>query len=133
MPQNAVLVQGAHLRLDRSRVCPTVGRYRWRHPMHHRHEESMIGRRLVWIAVSHSPHLRTPRQPAQTAMSDGSKEGHDGLLLTQEFPGVSREDAEEVSKRLNVSEDPPASLIAHVLTDIPGGVYATEIWESEAD
>jgi len=55
------------------------------------------------------------------------------VLLTQEFPGVSREDAEEVSKRLNVSEDPPAGLIAHVLTDIPGGVYATEIWESEAD
>jgi hypothetical protein len=44
------------------------------------------------------------------------------VLLTQEFPGVSREDAEEVSKRLNVSGDPPAGLIAHVLTDIPGGV-----------
>jgi hypothetical protein len=55
------------------------------------------------------------------------------VLLTQEFPGVSREDAEEVSKRLNVSEDPSAGLIAHVLTDIPRGVYATEIWESEAD
>jgi hypothetical protein len=34
---------------------------------------------------------------------------------------------------LNVSGDPPAGLIAHVVTDIPGGVYATEIWESEAD
>jgi hypothetical protein len=55
------------------------------------------------------------------------------VLLTQEFPGVSRDDAEEVSKRLNVSADPPAGLIAHVVTDIPGGVYATEIWESEAD
>lgn len=44
-----------------------------------------------------------------------------------------RLDRSRVSKRLNVSEDPPAGLIAHVLTDIPGGVYATEIRESEAD
>jgi hypothetical protein len=55
------------------------------------------------------------------------------VLVTQEFRGVSREDAEEASKRLNVRENPPAGLIAHVLTDIPGGVRATDIWESEAD
>jgi hypothetical protein len=55
------------------------------------------------------------------------------VLMTQEFRGVSREDVEEVSTRLNVSEDPPAGLIAHVLTDIPGGVRATDIWETEAD
>jgi hypothetical protein len=34
---------------------------------------------------------------------------------------------------MNVRENPPAGLIAHVLTDIPGGVRATDIWESEAD
>ena len=55
------------------------------------------------------------------------------VLLTQEFPGVSREDAEEVSKRLNVSEDPPAGLIAHVLTDIPRRRICHQSWESEAD
>src|SRR4051794_34060986 len=55
------------------------------------------------------------------------------VLITQEFRGVSREDAEEVSKRMNVNEDPPAGLIAHVLTDISGGVRGTDIWESEAD
>jgi hypothetical protein len=54
------------------------------------------------------------------------------VLMTQEFRGVSREDAEEASKRLNVRENPPAGLIAHVLTDIPGGIRATDIWESEA-
>jgi hypothetical protein len=55
------------------------------------------------------------------------------VLMTQEFRGVSREDAEEVSKRMNVHENPPAGLIAHVLTDIPGGIRATDIWQSEAD
>jgi hypothetical protein len=55
------------------------------------------------------------------------------VLMTQEFRGVSREDAEEVSSRMNVHENPPTGLIAHVLTDIPGGIRATDIWESEAD
>ena len=55
------------------------------------------------------------------------------VLVTQEFQGVSREDAEEGSKRLNTGENPPAGLIAHVLTDMPGGIRATDIWESEAD
>jgi hypothetical protein len=55
------------------------------------------------------------------------------VLMTQEFQGVSREDAEEVSKRMNVYEDPAPGLIAHVLTEIPGGIRATDIWESEAD
>jgi hypothetical protein len=54
------------------------------------------------------------------------------VLLTQEFRGVSREDAAEVSKRMNVHENPPAGLIAHVLTDIPGGIRATDIWEAHS-
>jgi hypothetical protein len=55
------------------------------------------------------------------------------VLMTQEFRGVTREDAEEVGTRLRASETPPAGLIAHVLTEIPGGIRATDIWESEAD
>jgi hypothetical protein len=55
------------------------------------------------------------------------------VLMTQEVRGVSREDAEEVSRRMNIHENPPAGLIAHVLTDIPGGIRATDIWQSEAD
>ena len=55
------------------------------------------------------------------------------VLMTQDFRGVSREDAEEVGNRLNVRENPAAGLIAHVLTDVPGGIRATDIWESEAD
>jgi len=55
------------------------------------------------------------------------------VLMTQDFRGVSREDAEEVGNRLNVRENPAVGLIAHVLTDIPGGIRATDIWESEAD
>ena len=55
------------------------------------------------------------------------------VLMTQEFRGVSREDAEEVGNRLRAREIQPAGLIAHVLTEIPGGIRATDIWESEAD
>jgi hypothetical protein len=63
----------------------------------------------------------------------GGKEDKMVVLVTQEFLGVSREDTEEGSRRLNASEDPPAGLIAHVLTEIPGGMRAVDIWESEAD
>jgi hypothetical protein len=55
------------------------------------------------------------------------------VLMTQEVLGVSREDAEEVSRRMNAGGEPPAGLIAHVLTEIPGGIRAVDIWESEAD
>ena len=55
------------------------------------------------------------------------------VLITQDFRGVSRDDGEEVANRLNARENPPAGLIAHVLTEIPGGIRATDIWESEAD
>ena len=55
------------------------------------------------------------------------------VLMTQEFRGLSREVAEEASNRMDVHKDPPAGLIAHVLTDMPGGVRATDIRESEAD
>lgn len=51
------------------------------------------------------------------------------VLMTQEFRGVTREDAEEVGNRLRAGENPPAGLIAHVLTEIPGGIRATDIWE----
>ena len=55
------------------------------------------------------------------------------VLMTQEFRGVTREDAEEVGNRLRAGENQPAGLIAHVLTEIPGGIRSTDIWESEAD
>jgi hypothetical protein len=55
------------------------------------------------------------------------------VLVNQDFLGVSREDAEEVTNRLDLQTNPIAGLIAHVMTDIPGGVHATDIWESEAD
>jgi hypothetical protein len=55
------------------------------------------------------------------------------VLITQDFQGVSRDDGEEVANRLNARENPPAGLIAHVLTEIPGGIRATDIWESAAD
>jgi hypothetical protein len=53
--------------------------------------------------------------------------------MTQEFRGVTREDAEEVGNRLRDRGIQPPGLIAHVLTEIPGGIRATDIWESEAD
>jgi hypothetical protein len=55
------------------------------------------------------------------------------VLMTQDFAGGNREIAEAVANDMDVRENPPAGLIAHVLTDIPGGVRAVDIWESEAD
>jgi hypothetical protein len=42
----------------------------------------------------------------------GFQSGHALVLMTQEFRGVSREDAEEVGNRLRASENPQAGLIA---------------------
>jgi hypothetical protein len=55
------------------------------------------------------------------------------VLMTQDFAGGNRELAEAVSNDMDVRENPPTGLIAHVLTDIPGGIRAVDIWESEAD
>jgi hypothetical protein len=41
------------------------------------------------------------------------------VLITQDFQGVSRDDGEEVANRLHARENPPAGLIAHLLTEIP--------------
>ena len=55
------------------------------------------------------------------------------VLMTQDFAEGNREIAEAVSNDMGVRENPPTGLIAHVLTDIPGGIRAVDIWESEAD
>jgi hypothetical protein len=55
------------------------------------------------------------------------------VLMTQDFAGGNREIAEAASNDMDVRENPPTGLIAHVLTDIPGGIRAVDIWESEAD
>jgi hypothetical protein len=55
------------------------------------------------------------------------------VLMIQDFAGGNREIAEAVSSDMDVRENPPAGLIAHVLTDIPTGIRAVDIWESEAD
>jgi hypothetical protein len=55
------------------------------------------------------------------------------VLMTQDFAGGNREIAEAASNDMDVRENPPTGLIAHVLTDMPGGIRAVDIWESEAD
>ncbi|MFL6045920.1 MAG: hypothetical protein ACJ72M_12465 [Propionibacteriaceae bacterium] len=55
------------------------------------------------------------------------------VLLEQDFQGVSREDVEAVTTDMNVRENPPAGLIAHVVTESANGAHVVDIWESTAD
>jgi hypothetical protein len=55
------------------------------------------------------------------------------VLLEQDFEGVSREDAEALTTDMDARENPPAGLIAHVLTETANGVHVVDIWESAAD
>ena len=55
------------------------------------------------------------------------------VLLNQDFAGISREDAEALSNDMGVRENPPAGLIAHVVTETANGVHVVDIWESKAD
>jgi hypothetical protein len=54
------------------------------------------------------------------------------VLLTVDLQ-VSRADVEAVSNEMGVRDNPPAGLIAHVVTDAPEGVHVVDLWESEAD
>jgi heme-degrading monooxygenase HmoA len=54
------------------------------------------------------------------------------VLMTQDLQGANREVVEAVSDDLGVFDNPPAGLIAHVLTETDGGIRAVDIWESEA-
>jgi hypothetical protein len=40
------------------------------------------------------------------------------VLMTQDFAGGNREIAEAVANDMDVRENPPAGLMAHVLTDL---------------
>ena len=55
------------------------------------------------------------------------------VLLEQDFEGVSREDAEALTNDMGARENPPAGLIAHVVTETANGVHVVDIWESTAD
>jgi hypothetical protein len=55
------------------------------------------------------------------------------VLIELDFEGVSREDVEALSNDMNARENPPAGLIAHVVTDTANGIHAVDIWESAAD
>ena len=76
-----------------------------------------------------------PRQPAQTDRSNrkvGVEEDTWSLLMTQEFRGVT----ERMLKRsasLEEPRDPATRPHCACPTEIPGGIRATDIWESEAD
>jgi hypothetical protein len=55
------------------------------------------------------------------------------VLLEQDFEGVSREDVEALSNDTGAHENPPAGIIAHVVTETPSGIHVVDIWESAAD
>jgi hypothetical protein len=41
------------------------------------------------------------------------------ILLTFDFPGITRPDVEAVTNYMRVREDPPPGLIFHIATDAP--------------
>ena len=55
------------------------------------------------------------------------------VLVEGEFEGLSREDAEALTNDMGARENPPAGLIAHVVTEAANGVHVVDIWESAAD
>ena len=55
------------------------------------------------------------------------------VLLEQDFEGISREDSEALTNDMSARENPPAGLIAHVVTETANGVHVVDIWESAAD
>jgi hypothetical protein len=87
---------------------------------------------MIAAGSGHAMTLRTLRQPDQTVLKsgwgNGAEEDKMVVLMTQDFAGGNREIAEAVSNDMDVRENPPTGLIAHVLTDIPGGIRAVDIW-----
>jgi len=61
------------------------------------------------------------------------KEDEVVVLMELDFAGVSQEDVEALSNDMGARENPPAGLIAHVVTDTANGIHAVDIWESAAD
>ena len=55
------------------------------------------------------------------------------VLLEGEFEGISREDSEALTNDMGARENPPAGLIAHVVTETANGIHVVDIWESTAD
>ena len=55
------------------------------------------------------------------------------VLLEQDFEGISREDSEALTNDMDARENPPAGLIAHVVTETANGVHVVDIWESTTD
>lgn len=53
------------------------------------------------------------------------------ILMTMNLP-VTRADIEALSTELNVREDPPGGLIAHIATEHNGKVQVLDLWESQA-
>ena len=55
------------------------------------------------------------------------------VLLEADFEGISREDSEALTNDMDARENPPAGLIAHVVTETANGIHVVDIWESAAD
>ena len=55
------------------------------------------------------------------------------VLLEQDFEGVSREDSETLTNDMDARANPPAGLIAHVVTETANGIHVVDIWESAAE
>jgi hypothetical protein len=56
------------------------------------------------------------------------------IYLTMDLP-VTRAVIEAISKAMDVNDDPPAGLIAHVAVDLPDGdgIRIVDIWDTRED
>lgn len=54
------------------------------------------------------------------------------VLLTMDAP-LSLEDATAVGNAMDIYDNPPDGLIAHVMTKTPDGMHVVDIWESRED
>jgi hypothetical protein len=54
------------------------------------------------------------------------------VMMTRDLP-VSRGDVEALTDAMGFREAVPAWLIAHAVTETPGGIHVVDLWESESD
>jgi hypothetical protein len=54
------------------------------------------------------------------------------VMMTMDLP-VSRGDVEALSDAMGVRDTVPTGLIAHAVTETPGGIPVVDLWESESD
>lgn len=54
------------------------------------------------------------------------------VVFTQDMAGATRDMIEAVTKEMDVEGNPPAGMIVHTASELPGGgIRIVDVWESE--